>query len=274
MLFLFKWKIYIFDFQAGHEGRAPQKLQSLSKTRWLVWLPVSSIIVGQWYDLREYFSREAQTNTTDLRLTNLSNLYNDDSNLLYLTFLKSTLKDVDIMNLAFEHTNADITKLYGDLRNLVYSISRRVVKERAIAETYNPGTLRLDEVEMLQSALKSSDNLIPIDQVQFGENFSQLSRTLQISQRTMNAVRSNCGNYLLILCRQLLDRMPLNIKVIDKIKNFSPKLVLSRLGRPTFNQLPLDLGELFNLLTNLNYIFIYWFIFNSNIYRDMDSILY
>ena len=33
---------------------------SLSKTRWLVWLPVSEIILDQWYELRGFFRMKGE----------------------------------------------------------------------------------------------------------------------------------------------------------------------------------------------------------------------
>lgn len=217
-------------------------MQTLSKTRWLVWLPVSSIVVDQWDDLRDFFVQKAASQP-DFKVNTLANLYKDNSNLLYLTFLKTTLKEVNTLNLAFEHTNADITKLYSDLRNLMFNVAKRVLKDRVIADTYRPGILRNDEVTMLKTALRVVDNLKPIDQVNFGDNFTQLSRRLEIPQNSLSLVRSNCGNFLLTLCRQLIERTTENLKVIEKVKNLTPKLTLARIGRPVFDQLPLELGN-------------------------------
>lgn len=104
----------------------------------------------------------AASQPKDFKVITLANFYQDNSNLLYLTFLKTTLKEVNMLNLAFEHTNADITKLYSDLRNLVFNISKRVLKERAITETYRPGVLRVDEIKMLKNAF-SNINIIRKD---------------------------------------------------------------------------------------------------------------
>lgn len=170
-------------------------------------------------------------------------MFKDNANLLYLTFMKTILKDVHCVNMAFQHSNADVTKLYGDLRQLTYSFATRVLKERAIAETTKPGVLRLDEVEMLKAALKTSDNLIPIGKVQLGDAFTRMALQLNIPEKSLEQVRVDCANFLLTMYNQLLDRLPPNLEVIRKLQYLSPTSALAKKGRPSFSQLPLELGR-------------------------------
>lgn len=233
------------------------KLKSLSTTRWLIWLPVSSIVVDQWDDIGAFLQTQSllPENQGDTTLSTLLPLLEDSANLLYLTFMRTILKDVDRVNQAFEHTNADITKLFTDLRNLVFSIAGRILKDQAICETARPAVLRLDVAEMLKRALPNPDNHLPFDQVKFGENFKQLARSADLPADALRDVKLNCCSYLLSLAHQLVDRLPSNLGAIRKLQNLKPRNALAKVGRPAFDQLPLDLGIISIIRTRVTCIF-------------------
>ncbi|XP_051170499.1 uncharacterized protein LOC127287550 [Leptopilina boulardi] len=54
-------------FKERHDGKSPAKLQSLSKTRWLIWLPVSSVVLDQWDDLRDFFVQTTASQPQDFK---------------------------------------------------------------------------------------------------------------------------------------------------------------------------------------------------------------
>ena len=54
-------------------------------------------------------------------------LMKDVSNKLYLTFMNTMLKPIQRMNLAFEHTDADVTKLYTELRSVVFTLREEYI---------------------------------------------------------------------------------------------------------------------------------------------------
>jgi len=94
-------------------------------------LPASTEVLEQWNDLKEYFISQKDV---DYKACELANLYHDNSNRL-LTFLKKILQQVSVVNLSFEKNDADITRLFSDLRSLVFMLAARVLKPAAIAET-------------------------------------------------------------------------------------------------------------------------------------------
>lgn len=225
-----------------NEGKNPVKLQKLCDTRWMSWLPVASGILDQWTELQGFFRMKASEN--DYKALTLAGIFEDPSNLLYVTFLKSILREVHTVNLAFEQTNADITKVYSDLRVLFFSLSARVLKSKMIAETSKPGVLRSIEIQMLQKALSEAHNLRPLDRVNFGDAFQKVLLNLHISPEKLKTVRERCADYILCLCNQLSNRLPHNIETVEKMKNLAPRFALERIARPLFEQLPLDLvGE-------------------------------
>jgi len=203
------------------------------------WLPVASGILEQWTELQGFFRMKASQN--DYKASTLADILEDPSNLLYVIFLTSVLREVHLVNLGFEQTNADITKMYSDLRVLFVSLCARVLKSEAIVETSRPGVLRSVEIQMLQKALSDTSNLRPLDRVDFGDTFQKVLPNLHISSEKLKIVRERCADYILCLCNQLSNRLPSNIEVIEKIKNLAPHLALERSARPLFEHLPFDL---------------------------------
>jgi len=93
---------------------------------------------------------------------------------------------------------------------------------------------------MLKEAFTKKENLLPLDRVIFGDAFRKLAPTLNLSEAAMNEVQERCGIFLLILCKQLIDRLPRNVDGISKLRHFIPATALARPAHPTFHQLPLE----------------------------------
>ncbi|KAK3926574.1 General transcription factor II-I repeat domain-containing protein 2 [Frankliniella fusca] len=227
------------QYYEAKKGCKPGKLVSPSKTRWLIWKLVCSQFLDQWTELK------AAPNKKDHKAKILAPLFTT-SNLLYLTFLRKILSDVRTANLAFEQTDADVTKLYSDVRNVVFTIAARLLKQGSLTVTIRPGVLREDEVEMLKRAFQTPANDRPADQLKLGWDFDQLLKTVTISEADLLAVRPNCGQFLLKLGIELCERLPANLATINKIKYFSPKLALAKVARPEFEQLPIERADHLN----------------------------
>ncbi|KAJ1526580.1 hypothetical protein ONE63_008166 [Megalurothrips usitatus] len=54
-----KWGEYC-DYYKTSTGKNPKKLVSRSKTRWLVWVPCSDVIIDQWFELKGYFTLKGE----------------------------------------------------------------------------------------------------------------------------------------------------------------------------------------------------------------------
>ena len=187
---------------------------------------------------RSFFKKQAETG--DLRAKHLSDLLEDDSNLLLMIFVRNVLHSVAPVNLAFESTEADVTKLFIDLRNLTFTLAGRILYTTALPQTERPGALRVDEVSALRDALLRPDNLLPVDRINLGDAFRTALQCMKIEQGKLLKVHKFCGSYLFRLCLQLVERLPPNLHVVSKIRYLAPPLVLARVGRPTFQQLPLE----------------------------------
>ena len=142
---------------------------------------------------------------------------------------------------AFEQTNADITKLYTDLRSQVLALAGRILKPQCLAQAARPGMLRCDEVRMLKAALRNGENLLPVDRVSLGDAFLKTAQADNVPAEELKTVRHKCGEYIFTLCNLLLDKLPDNLDAINKLKYLIPRVVMGpQEKRPTFKQLPTE----------------------------------
>ncbi|KAK3917883.1 Zinc finger MYM-type protein 1, partial [Frankliniella fusca] len=226
-------------------GVEPPLLVRLASTRWLSFYGAVKTHLDQYNALKELFTREAAARDPCPTVVHLKNLHDDGSNLLLLTFLKPVLRELTQINVIFQHTYADITKIYTDLRVFVFSIAQRIIRPEALVQSARPGMLQLTELEALKSALSKRDSLKPLDLVNFGEAFRVLAQNMErgglLSREKINIVKSACANFLIRLCKELTERLPSSIAEIEKLRFLSPSHALSKRGRPSFASLPLGL---------------------------------
>ena len=195
----------------------------MSTTRWLIWLPVTEVILEQWNELREYFALQKSY----YMVSDIARLMNNKSNKLYLVMMKTILAGVAKINFAFQQTNADITKLYSDLRRLTFSLASRILKPQAIAEV---------------AAVADPANHLPPDNLILGSNVKQFLSVSNLNDEERAILFQTCCQCLLCLCNQLIDRMPSNLASIEKLKFLSAHLVLTKVNRPILLQLPIELA--------------------------------
>jgi len=223
------------------DGSKQKKLKKLCATRWLAFYNCISIILDQWLELKTCFGMAAVKEKCH-SVQILSNMYKDDSNLLYLTFLKPILREVTNVNLLFQSDHADLTKVYGDLKSLLVAISKRIIKPNFLCDDEVPTALCVEDVDRVAKALKNKLALLPLDSVDFGYAFSILANEKTIASKDLQIVKSNCANFIVSLCEQLVNRLPNNVKIINQLKHFNPRTICSA-EPPAFKDLPLELAS-------------------------------
>lgn len=176
-------------------------------------------------------------------------MYKDDSNLLYLTFLKPVLREVTRVNLQFQcdHAISDLTKVYQELKSLMMSIAKRFLKSNFLHVNDSINSLCLEDIDRISTALKNPLAILPLDAVDFGYAFSILAEKKTVDHKTLDVVISNCANFLISLCGELVKRLPHNVKCIEKLKHFNLSMLFSILSAK-FSDLPLDLTSNFIIL--------------------------
>ena len=108
----------------------------------------------------------------------LYSMYNDPQNVLYLTFLKSVLGEVQLVMKAFEGEQADPLKLLDGLVGLVKSVSSRVI---------NP----LAKVDALREQIDGYISPKPY----LGYLFEAKAAELHLSPEEESNVRRRCVGY-------------------------------------------------------------------------------
>ncbi|KAG0415102.1 hypothetical protein HPB47_007741 [Ixodes persulcatus] len=113
-------------FAAINSGDRPKKLVGLSGTRWLSIAGIIRTVLVQWVELKTHFEF-AKITERCYTANVLSDMFNDDPNLLLLKFLSPIIDEFDRMNKVFQTENPDPSKLYSDLLSFVKYLMSRVV---------------------------------------------------------------------------------------------------------------------------------------------------
>lgn len=242
-------------------GKKPPKLVQLSDTRWLAWTNAVSVVLKQWNALKDFFVQlEASQTNKCIIARNLGQMYRDDSNLLYLIFLDTVLKEVTDLNIAFQKANADITKLYSELRRLLLSVARRIFKPiylKPIApKTASTAMLHEADIKAVNGALLKTnsefeDSLLPLDSVDFGTKFSKYANKSTISTESLATVKLRSRAFMLKLCEELVKRFPANVAVLTNLRFFTPKTCMDQTSNLSVECLPWDLTGNIYIYTRL-----------------------
>lgn len=198
----------------------------------------------QYQALKKHFNDIVASTEKCPTAENLANMHNDNRNLLMLTFLAPILKGLTSTNVMFQHSYADVTRVYSDLKTYVFSVAKRVVRPEALIQT-GQGMLRLTELQALKAALARQDSLKPLDLVDYPDAFATLALKMEneglLTKAQITEVKSYCANFLVKLSKELAERLPACIADIQHLRYLAPTQVLAGRGRPKFTTLPFNL---------------------------------
>lgn len=146
----------------------------------------------------------------------LYSLYNDEHNLAYLLFLRPFLGEIQRVNKLFESEYADSTKLGKELLSLTTLLGKMIV---------------LPSFNFKEPTADFVFYMIPKPYLGFGfENkVEELKKSNKISADQENQLRQRCKNFLIVIVKQLQQRLPDNITILEEIEVFSPQNVLKQL---------------------------------------------
>lgn len=247
-----RMKIYQTLFETINDGKKPLKLTQLSATRWLAFYEAIKTNINQWLELKTHFNM-VQSLERCYTARELAAMYNDDTNLLYLLFLCSILKEVTNVNIIFQANDANITKIYSDLRILLVATARRVFKPiflRIQNQSENVSLTMLHEADIIsiKRALDKADapienSLLPLDSIDFGEKFNDLLAKKTVSAEKAKEIKQRCTGFLVRLIKELVDRLPLNVSVVEKNQLLDPRHVCLSNSKPRIEEFPWQLGD-------------------------------
>lgn len=219
-----------------NNGKQPPKLVQLSGTRWLAFYNSVHTVLNQWQALKAHFGMISQTqNSSEKCFTArmLSNMFDDDTNLLYLQFLDDVLKPVCDLNVDFQADSADLVALYDELRGLLVSFAQRIFQPSFLRINTPANASIIDihvaTVDAIKLACKRANEevrspLLPLENIDYGTKFRDFSTSdlHQIKAEDLRQVKMRCAKFILRMCNEIINRLPNNLAVIEKIRYFYP----------------------------------------------------
>lgn len=240
-----------------NHGEKPLKLVKLSATRWLAFSSAVTTVTHQYEALKKMFNAEkfktGQEKCAMSRL--LADMFNDNMNWVFLVFLEPILKDISVLNLSFQCTDADHTKLYADLRRFLLATCKRFIKPAFFDDKgSNTTVLSRSDIDMVEIALKNVDvtfgnSCLPLESIDYGgKDFKNAVSQAKPNDDQRDVVYEKCRKFLIRLCRELNERLPANLNLVEKIQFLSPSKCLGQSNLDVLEKWPWELGIITNIV--------------------------
>ena len=195
-------------------GEKPLQITKVCATRWLSIEPAVSRILDQWEELKLHFEVTKSSEHCYMAEV-LYSMYSDPQNVLYLTFLKSVLGEVQLAMKAFEGEQVDPLKLLDSLVSLIKSVSSRVL---------NP----LAKVDVLKGPLDGYISPVPY----LGFLFDSKAAELHLAPDDEQNVRKRCVAFTISLTNELRMRLPENMETLKHMSVFNVQETLKHNKSP------------------------------------------
>lgn len=233
------------------------KLVQLSTTRWLAWEGAVRRILSQYLELSTHFNNLAEATEKKCHMAKyLSCMYKDPTNHLYLVFLKSILSEVNSTNTFFQSTHQDIAMSYQALWTLLMSVASRIVKPLFLEKAKST-----ECISDIEEALKNELALLTTKSTGYGIEFETLVSKSNLKCEELQSVRIRCREYLIVLCTELIKRMPSHFSILKMTSKFSPSRILSVLRPLSITDLPVafinkdeDISKVENQLRQIRFV--------------------
>lgn len=198
-----------------NDNHDPLKIVQACNTRWLTIESAVVRIVDQWLELKVHF-QVSRTKDKCYTAEMLYSLFNDEHNKAYLLFLRPLLGEIQSVNKLFESEYADSTKLGKELLSLTTLLGKIIV---------------LPSYNFKEPTADFTSYLIPKPYLGSGfENkVEELKKLNKKSIDQENQLRQRCRHFFIVIVKQLQQRLPDNIQILEEIEIFSPQNVLRQL---------------------------------------------
>lgn len=185
-----------------NDGLNPLKLVQCSATRWLSIEVAVTRVLSQWHELKLHFDM-SRTQERCYTAETLHAMFLDKENYVLLTFLKPILKEVQLVNKNFEAETQDPTKLFKDLMHLIDSLCSKVVipGKRVLVDT------------VIENYISPRPYLGYECEKELRENNFPVAIEIRIRER--------CTKFMVELVKQLRQRLPENVGVLQSMSMLS-----------------------------------------------------
>ncbi|CAF4956521.1 unnamed protein product [Pieris macdunnoughi] len=200
-----------------NDGHDPLKIVQSCQTRWLSIESAVARIYAQWLELKTHFNMaklKERCYTAEL----LHGMYSDDANYAYISFMYPILTEINRVNKLFESKDADHTKLYDELTNLVDSLVAKIV-------------LPTQKVDVFTQNIKDFVDKKCYLGYRF-ESFVSTMREKGLPRNEEEMIRNRCIQFIVQLVNELKNRLPENLKLMKNMKRISVDCALSHNKEP------------------------------------------
>ena len=206
----------------NNEGDAGDPFQKRSRTRWLATGPVASRILGNYYELLAYFSAVIPHAPQRCRMKAflIKEKLQDETNYLLLNFLVPIIKDFERINMLFQASDADPSRMFNELDILFKATKSRVFEPSGHQKAQTQvdyGAKFLLEVEKSKRQ-KAGDPTWP---------------------GKVESTKVRCTDFLKEAIAQVEKRLPRSRDMFQSLAYLSPTRVLNQAMRVSFKDLPM-----------------------------------
>lgn len=187
---------------------------------------VVNTIVEHWLELKTHFAcivKKEKCYTARV----LNDMFNDDSNYLYLIIIQIILQECNHLSLIFQNNFIDIGKSYDDICALYMFLARKIMKTSINKTDFSNIRQNIHNINAYELPSKCD----------FGINYHQTINSLPIGSDDKNTIEYKAQLFIKSLLFELVKRLPDNLELFRQLKLFSPKQCLNQL-HTTINNLP------------------------------------
>nr|XP_015840033.1 PREDICTED: uncharacterized protein LOC107398961 [Tribolium castaneum] len=166
----------------------------------------------------------------------LQQMLNDNSQYLYLIAVHYVLIEVNRVNLIFQQDSTEIFKAYLEIYFLLLTLTRMIVKPIFLNDIEDMSSKNL---EKNYGILNNDLSLISPELIEINFKFREACQNINIPAEVISAIKLRCRDFILTLCKEIVKRLPNNIRLFQAVKNFTVENSLNYTGRPSFEQLPI-----------------------------------
>ncbi|CAH1647440.1 unnamed protein product [Spodoptera littoralis] len=181
-------------------GETAYKMTKFCDNCWLSIEPAVTNILSQWKELIWHF-KVATVTEKCYAAERIYYLLKDKRNYLYLIFLRSILNDVQIAVKAFECEDSYPLKQVIALKTLIVSLSKKIL---------TPTAWQKDISEPIYKCYMRTDPFL-------GDIFEIEITKYSFDPETLKTIRQRCVNFLILLLKELRQRIPDNYKQLESI---------------------------------------------------------
>lgn len=213
-----KWQDDAKELYELLTGDPPLKLFSPTGTCWFVMADCVERILEQFDALKVHFS-QAHYVEHQYASQLLQEMYDNENNFLYLSFLKQFLQEIKTVDKIFQMESGDAVEQFRDLHRLFLSTLERIVE---------PSILRSTREEELRSLDLQNPTIYRMPEgADLGIRFQQKLEASELPEVAKGEITKRCFDFIKLLLTQYQMRLVELLNVLEKLEFLSPKKALA-----------------------------------------------